>query len=678
MRNLALLAGLLLLATRAAAGETVECDLSQMSMEELMNVEVTSVAKRPEKLSQTASAVYVVTGEDIRRQGVTDIPDALRMVPGLHVAQVDSSRYSVSIRGFNGIFSNKLLVIVDGRCVYTPVFSGVYWDIQDMVLQDIERIEVIRGPGSTVWGANATNGVINIITKNAKETQGAYLETTAGTGNEETGTVSMRYGGKINEWTHFRVFAKGIKRDGLTLSDGTDGGDDWDGKRCGFRLDSTPSEIDAISVQGEIYDYQTKVDRGNYFRPDAPYTYTMDNVETQPYGGNFVAKWSRQLSEDSNISLQAYYDRNCRPSDREHFDTAYDETADVDFQHSFVVFDRHKMMYGLGYRSVNTVLDGIFSLQFDPVERHNNLCSAFVQDEIELAKEKLFLTLGSKFERNDSTGFEYQPGARLLWSVNRRNSLWCSVTRAVRTPAVGGEDATILLQYYPAGSLGTGSPNAFSALVGNHDVESESMMAYEIGFRTSPRDNLSFDLSTFYNRYDDLVTMDPQSTLRLASYKGTTYYLVPLVVNNNLGGDCYGAELSTTWRPVQRWKLSAGYSYMEMRLDKKNHSSDDDSWQAEKQIPQNMLFISSNLNLPHAVELDLGLRYVDALAGLDIPSYTTADFRLGWKPRENMDLSLIGRNLLDVSHPEYKQTSVLFQSVEEVERSLCLKFSIWF
>lgn len=426
---------LLLLAPMTIVGQADELqpaqkhpiDLTNMSLEDLMNLEVTSVSKKEQKLSQTAAAIYVVTQEDIRRSGATSIPEVLRMVPGLQVARLSGSKWAITSRGFNGRFANKMLVLVDGRSVYTPTFSGVFWDVQDLLLEDVERIEVIRGPGGTLWGANAVNGVINIITKPAKETQGGFL--TAGSGSEERGFGGFRYGGKLGRDIAYRLYSKYFNRSNLADMSGRNSPGGWDILRGGFRMDWKGTERDSLTLQGDIYNGHIRERNSSIVSLVPPFRRTLDS-QTGVSGGNVMALWNRTFAGGSAMRLQMYYDRT-RHEDSSAVITSRGEivdSSDLDFQHRFALGKRQDIVWGIGYRFTSDSVQNTFSVAFDPNHRATHLFSTFVQDEIFIVKDRLRLTVGSKFEHNDYTGFEAQPSLRLLWTPNDRHTFWGAIS----------------------------------------------------------------------------------------------------------------------------------------------------------------------------------------------------------------------------------------------------------
>lgn len=640
--------------------EENKIDLTRLSIEDLMNIQVTSF-RRPVPFSESPAAISVLTQEDIRRSGATSIPEALRLVPGLEVARVDSHQWAISSRGFNDVFANKLLVMIDGRSIYTPLFSGVFWDVQDTMLEDIDRIEVIRGPGATLWGANAVNGVINIITKSAKETQGTLI--TAGGGTEERGFGAFRYGGKINDEVFYRVYGKYFSRDDLVLPDG--GGDANDASemgRGGFRLDWQPSDPNLFTLQGDIYGGQMEQ---TFTRlspmPDLTGMYSLynDRDKFNVNGGNVLGRWTHTISDESSFSLQTYYDRTFRDTD---IFTEKRDTFDVDFQHRFPLGERQDIVWGGGYRLSDDDVGNTFDISMHPKNRTTQLFSTFLQDQISIVPKRLFLTLGSKFEHNDFTGFEFQPGARLLWTPHERHSVWASVSRAVRTPSRAEDDVRINQQPGPA-------PGSIVALFGDRSFESEELVAYELGYRVQPLDQLSFDLATFYNDYHNLRTLVPGNPF-IETSPAPPHLIIPFGAGNDLTGETYGAEISATWQALDWWRWTASYTYLQMQIHAGSSRPDHLSERAmEGSSPHHQVSLRSRMDLPNNIELDGAIRYVDVLPALNVKSYMTMDLRLAWRPRPNVEISVTGQSLFDDRHLEFAPTTIATQKAE-VERAV--------
>src|SRR3981081_1973386 len=577
-------------------------DVTKLSMEDLMNMQVTSVSKRTQKLADAAAAVFVITQEDIRRSGATSIPEALRMVPGLQVARIDENKWAISSRGFNGRFANKLLVLIDGRSVYTPLFSGVYWNIQDVMLEDVDRIEVIRGPGATLWGANAVNGVINIITKSAKSTQSALVS--AGGGTETRGSGDIRYGGML-KGPYYRAYAKyfnvGPSTDPFT---GRRADDKWDAVRAGFRTDWPPAGSDSLTVQGDMH-------RSGYGETltvptlDAPYSSTFPNKGSIS-GGNLLGRWNHAFA-NSSTSLQMYYDRT-NITENSLF-TDHQDIFDIDFQHTFHASESQEVVWGLGYRSSHDGNNSSSVVSLQPNKLTLNQFSAFGQDEISLFDKRLRVTLGSKFEHNGFTGFEVQPNARLLWTVTRNQSVWTAVSRAVRTPALTEEGLRLNSAVVPPGTPQTPSPfPALIAVFGSHQFKSEYLLAYEAGYRAQVTSNFSADIAAFYNHYTHLRTAEP-GTPFLEVNPAPGHLVVPFVAGNKMSGGTYGTELFADWRVLPKWRLLSSYSYLQMDIRKDPSSLDPTADDPGLVSPRHQFYVRSSIDLPKHFENDFDVRY---------------------------------------------------------------------
>ncbi len=599
-------------------------DLKGLSIQELLDVPVTSVSRRPQKYSDAAAALFVISHDDIRRSGATSIPELLRMVPGVQVAHIDANKWAISARGFNGRYANKLLVQLDGRTLYTPLYSGVYWDVQDTLLEDIERIEVIRGPGATLWGANAVNGIINIITRSTHDTEGGLM--TLGVGNEEKLSAAIRFDTAVGNDASVRFYAKGFERDSGRYFTGEEAADEWRDQRMGFRSDMDISQADTLTLQGDVYAGEAGAGLA-----EGP---VLRDAESTTSGSNLLARWTRRLSSDSGLELQLYYDHTRRSSGSLSEER---DTYNLDFQHHFTLSDRHTLVWGAGYRltrdDADSVTGGIFI--FDPAQREDATISVFLQDDIAFADDALHLILGAKLERNDYTGWELQPNIRALWNLSAKTVLWAAVSRAVRTPSRVDSDAII-----------TVGPVVVS---GNPDMLSERLTAYEIGLRFRPLDNLFLDLATFYNDYDRLQTFE----LAGSSFAPPFHQ----VDDNQMKGRSRGLELTANWDISQVWRLKAAYSLFELDLELEDGSTDAFSTELWGRAPRHQLSLRSLLDLTLDLELDFNLYYVDEMPDTEIPSYLRLDLRLGWHPTPDLELNLIGRNLLDDSHPEFTEFS---------------------
>ncbi|HPF59060.1 MAG TPA: TonB-dependent receptor [Candidatus Competibacteraceae bacterium] len=645
-------------------------DLTYFSIEELMQIKVVSATKVEQALQDIASAVFVITADDIRRSGVTNVMEALRLAPGVEVARVDSSRWAITIRGFNGRFANKLLVLIDGRSIYTSQFSGVYWELQDLFLPDIERIEVIRGPGGSLWGANAVNGVINIITKNSEDTQGGLVTLTAG--NEERAIAGVRYGGKLGDSTQYRVYGQFSERDGLATLNGRDAGDDWRMSKGGFRLDWAPSAQDKIAVQGDRY--EGNFDQNYVFSTLVPVIPAVNSefskkelVKVNATGGSLQAHWEHQYSAASQIGLQVYYQYADREEPLYIADT---DTFDIDFQHNFTLGDRQNIVWGLGYRRnwdqfTDTVLATV-----NPRSATTELFNAFVQDQVDLIPEQLRLTAGVKLEHNDFTGWEWQPSIRMLWTPRPNHHLWAAISRAIRTPSRGEENAQTSLYALPPSPV-TGNLPTLIALLGNNQLDAEKLIAYEAGYRVQLAGQFSIDTTVFYNDYDQVVGT-VLGTPFLETGIVPPYLVLPLQLENAQSGYDTGFELAADWRPMPAWRMQLAYSYLHSNIKRLDDPTD-------YSFNLNQISVLSSWNLSNDLELDAWGRYVNRDGSIltlspfnrvKIDPYFSLNLRLGWRPRKDLEFSLAGTNLLDGGggHLEYVQEAYTFPV--EVQRSL--------
>ncbi len=638
-------------------------NIQSLDLKDLMDIQVTSVAKKQQSLSNSAAAIFVITQQDIERSGATSIPEALRMAPGINVARIDSNKWAITSRGFNGRFANKLLVMIDGRTVYTPSYSGVYWEVQDTLMEDIERIEVIRGPGATLWGANAVNGVINIITKNSIETQGGLVS--LGSGDQEQAFAGFRYGAKLDEQTHARAYIKGFKRDEFNFKKGGDANDEWEMLQTGTRMDSQISNRNSLTLQADYY--HGKVQDNQSIPLLEPPFYETANKKTDVNGGNIMARWQHTESLTSEFSLQLYYDYTHR---EENYTNISNNVFDIDFQHRFSPLETHDVVWGVGYRYTNDDFQR-FPGFIKPRKSTLELFNAFLQDEINLIDNTLWLTLGSKFEHNRYTDWEIQPSARLFWNLHPRHKLWAAFSKAVRTPSRYEHNSSILHGVLPPGT-GFNSSGDYTGYIiqGNPGFDSEKVYSYEIGYRMSPMNQITFDSTVFYNDYKDLQGYEfgtPQNINSIVVY--------PVPIANNRKGHTSGLELASNWQVKQWWSMDLAYTYFYENI---KTSSYDVLVSAD---PENIVSLRSNMNLNHKMDLDLWLKYVDSSQVLNhigelttIKAYTTLDARIAWKPRAQLTLSLVGQNLLDSEHVEYIDAGI-FDSVE-IERGVYFKI-LW-
>jgi iron complex outermembrane receptor protein len=621
----------------AAPSEKKPPKLIDLSIEDLMRIEVTSVSKKSERLVDIPCAVFVIRQEDIQRSGVRSLPEALRMAPGIEVARIDANKWSVTARGFGNLFANKLLVLVDGRSVYNPTFSGVYWDVQDLVLEDVSRIEVIRGPGATVWGANAVNGVINIITKKAKDTQGGLV--VAGGGTQERAFGTARFGGKIGENAYYRVFAKYTDR-----IDSQGGDDGWKLGHAGFRTDWTPKESDSLTFQGDYYQ-GTMGSQNSVALLQPPFSLDVQS-SSRVSGGNLLTRWEHTFQEKSILTAQFYYDRTDRNAP---WFNELRDTLDFDLHDQFPLFEGHDITWGLGYRWTQGDFGNTFTAQILPELKVDQIASAFVQDEIEILPHTLHFTLGAKLEYNNYTHFEFQPNARLLWNVSDDQVFWVAASRAVRTPSPS--DALVRFNQAVLPPSGPGLPPTLISVFGDRNFRSEQLTAYEIGYRVLPATNLSLDTTAFFNNYDSLRSVEP-GVPTFEPAPSPAHALVPLTLENELKGRTFGAELAALWQIIDGWRIQGSYTFLKMALSPKRGSLDTNSELSERADPANQVYVHSSLDVSKSIHFDVTARYVDILSSRHIPSYFEADVRLAWDITENLEVSVVGQNLVQRRHFE--------------------------
>ena len=641
-----------------------QAPLADLSLEELMNIEVRLVSRRPASIARSPAAVYVLTAEDLRRSGATNLPDALRLVPGMHVAQMDASKWGLTARGFNDIFANKLLVLIDGRSVYNPLFSGVLWEAQDLVFAEADRIEIVRGPGASMWGANAVNGVINIVTRPADAEPGGRVDLGIGHGAER-GSATVRYAGQRGSGS-YRVFARGFQRQALQTESGDVATDDWHNLRVGLRADWQPESghewmLETQAYRGEVG--QTLVLRTSIEGdPEA-----IEDVAPIS-GGHVLLRWRHARGDSAEVSVQAYYDR-ARRRDEPLYSLI--NTADLDVQQRFSVAGRHDLVWGFGYRLIWDDYDGSFAFELDPPQRTLSLYSLFAQDDIHLRDDALVLSVGVRLERNEYTGLEWQPNARLLWEPRPSQTLWVSVSRAVRTPNRVDVDERYLADIVEYEGL----PPAAVYVVGNPDFASETLVGVDLGYRLQASERWNLDAAAYHYWYDDLRTSEPQLPQVHPDLPG--YLLVPIVASNLQGGVSYGFELSADLQAGRRWRLRGAYSYGRMNLPLEEGSLDAVAASFEDENPHHLLYVRSSWDLRPNVEYDLVARCVSSAPALDVDAYAELDARLAWRPSPAYELSVSGRNLLSRRRLEYTRQNA-FLAPSRVGRSFLLQLSAGF
>ncbi len=626
----------------------------------LLALVLPAVAEAREEPRERPSAVYVITAEDIRRSGATTVQDALRLVPGLQVARIDASTWGVSSRGFNGAFADKLLVLVDGRRVSSPLFSGVFWDALDVVLDDVERIEVTRGPAEAGLSTNAVSGVIHVITRSSADSQGSRVSVRAGT--EELREVVVSHGGELEEGVHYRVHARGFAVDDLeTVGPAAGFDDDWWLGGGGLRMDwdRTATQTFSLSVGSYFGHEETPVSRPG----TVPNTVAVTQEDTRLRGSYAVLAWTEALGDDSELSLQLYYDGTFRD-----LDDVYDEgrdTVDVELVHRFRLSPRNEIAWGLGYDWTSTLIDDSTMLTFRDLDRSDNLFRFFVRDEIVLAPERLSLTLGTELEHNDYTAFEVEPSARLLWTPDEKSAAWASVSRAVRTPTHFEHESILEAAFQDLGGNLTTIEER-----GDEDFESEELLAWEAGYRTSLSEDLSVDTAVFLFDYDNLATLEARNFGPDPGNPGQ--FIRQDFHDNQADGRALGVELAARWDASEDWRLHAGYSLLSLELDLDATSTDLTGEDAEDESPRNQAYLASAWDARHDLDVDATLFWVDEL-DLGVSSYMRADLRLGWRPRRDLELSLGVQNLFHDGDREF--TSGFLGEAAEVETGAYLKLT---
>jgi iron complex outermembrane receptor protein len=625
---LALVAMPLALASEPAGEQPVEQageTLVDLSLEELSNIEITSVSKRAQRLADAPASIYVITGEDIRRSGATSLPEALRLAPNLQVARINSSSYAITARGFNNSIANKLQVLMDGRILYTPLFSGVFWDVPDVVLEDVERIEVISGPGATLWGANAVNGVINIISRRAADAQGGLLALNGG--NLER-TAAVRFGGN-GGGASYRIYGKFFEREPTERSNGVDQNDGWNHGQIGFRADwGTPAN--GFSLQGGAH-------RGDIdtIRPD----------DLHIFGVHLIANWNHQLRSGSAVQLQAYFDRRDRDipgSIRERL-----KIYDIEFQHDVAGIDRHTLSWGISHRGATDRVGNAPTIAFLPAERNLYWTSVFAQDEIALRGEQLKLIGGLRVERNSYTGTEVLPTLRLAWKPSPTQLAWVALTRAVRTPS--RLDRELFAPENPP-----------FVIAGGPGFRSEVANVIDLGYRAQPSARFSYSVTVFHHEYDYLRSVEMVSPGQF-------------ILGNKMEGNSTGLEAWATFQATKTWRLSTGASLLNKNLRAKDDSTDQNVAAAGND-PEQQWFLRSALELPRNMQFDASVRHVSELPSPRVPAYTAVDLRFAWRPNDRFELSLTGQNVFDARHVEFGNPLTASEIERQVRLGLTWRF----
>lgn len=591
-------------------------ELKKLSFEELMNIEVTSVSKVPEKLTEVASAIQVITHDDIYRSASKSLPSALRLASNLQVAKPNSHDWAISSRGFNATplrnntLSNKLLVMIDGRSVYTPLFGGVFWDVQNVLLEDVDRIEVVSGPGGTLWGANAVNGVINVMTRSARETQGMYLSASTGTFLQDH--LAARFGTRIDSNLYLRVYGQRFDQGSMKLGSGADARDNWGLTQGGFRLDYYPSSKNYLSVHGDAYG-------GSEETP----------VNSKQSGQNLVAKWVHSYSETSELVVQAYFDRTWKllvPSDFRELLNTYD----IDVQHRFKANRSNTILWGLGYR----FMDDVTSNTFLPEHKKLTLVNTFIQDQLSIVPRKLELTFGTKFLYNDFSGFEFQPSARMAWTPTTRHTVWGAVSRAVRTPS------RFETELNSPPTLGPGA-----------NFTSEKVIAYEVGYKVRAAESVSLSIAAFYNTYTDLRSINTNPN------PPTNFIFANDQRANTWGFEISGNAVATSW-----WRLRGGYTFLDKKFESLKPNVLPTAALIEALDPRHQVMLQSIMNISKHLQWDVMARHVGDIestltVGVAVVSYTTFDMRLAYETKK-VTFSVEGQNLAQQDHKEFATRQV--------------------
>lgn len=653
-------------------------DFTTFSLEELMDMELVSAAKKPRKAYESAAAVYVITREDIRRSGAMNLPEALRMAPGVQVMRSDPGDFAVTCRGFLGEWATKLLVLIDGRSVYSPLMSGVLWEYNDMLLENIERIEIIRGPGATLWGANAVNGVINIITRHAKDTQGGTAVTAF---SNQEGYDGLRYGVKLRQGMYLRAWGKYANFNGVTSNKQLT---EPRQVRGGLRLDWDMTPADTLLVTADYFDGREKTSASRIAL--CPLPVQADGQDRNNFaGGHMLARWAHNFSATSELQLQAYYDASNQRAERAaenplvrgcpemRNDASRLDTYDIDLQHTVSLGNRHGIVWGLNaryHRIYKRDVNWYFGLK-NQTEKQRRY-SLFVQDEIVLAPHLLRLTVGSKFEYNSYTQLEVQPSIRMLYTPSETQSFWWAVSRAARTPSALENAGRIRAARVPPGGLFPLSPPALAEIQGNSDYDAETLLAYEAGCRVQPEKNISLDTALFYNVYDNLRTLEPASPQLRPGYVS-----IPLRADNNMRGRTYGVETAAAWQVLPQWRLQASYSCLRMNLMPKKKSRDSSSEYDQGLSSRHLLNLRSLYSITPSLECDVSLYFVDSIDRLGNPSHTDLTVRLGWRPMKHLTLEAIGYNLIDNKYRGFRD-EVYNRGLNKVRRMLYGRITIAF
>jgi iron complex outermembrane receptor protein len=655
MRITTFVVALVTLSSGSALAQTAQ-ELKRLTLEELTRMEIITVSRSPEPASQVPAAVFVITSEDIRRSGATSLPELLRRAPGVQVARIDAGRWAIGMRGFSDRLSRSMLVLIDGRAVYSPLFAGTYWEVQDVLLEDIDRIEVIRGPGGTLWGANAVNGIISIVTKPARDTQGVVGW--AGGGSSDHGQAGARYGGALGQSGYMRGYVKGVTIGPQFHLDGTDEDSLWR-VQSGFRGDWALSTERALTVQGDLYESRLggRAVATSYTPPFS----TVSTVEAPLSGGNVLARLAGRFGSSTEYQFQTYYDRTDR-DERPVGETR--DTFDMDYQQRRPLGQEHRLTWGAGYRLTSGRITAIAPSAFIPSTRTDTLFSAFVQDEVALLPDRLALTAGAKVEHNEYSGFELQPSGRITWSVNADNTVVGSVTRAVRTPSRVETD-------YTTTSLVSPAPPTFVRLLPNPGFVPEELVAYELGHRIHVG-NVYVTTSGFFNQLTNVLSTE-LGTSFVETTPGTPHTILPVQFLNGLHGNSHGVEITGEVRPASWWRSAVNYSFVRIQLTRDAGGRDVSQERRNEGLsPRHQFQLSSSFDLPRRFTLDWYLRAISELRAGPVPAYATSDVRLAWQSSAGLEVALVGQNLHEAHHLEWRDGA----AATELRRSIAVTLTL--
>ncbi|HUO07553.1 MAG TPA: TonB-dependent receptor [Phycisphaerae bacterium] len=657
-------------ASSKGAGAAADPDLTNLSLEDLLNIEVTSVSKQKQRIGDAAAAVFVISQDDIHRSGMTTIPELLRLAPGLDVAQASAGQWAVGSRGMNAVHNDNLLVLMDGRTVYQTLFSGVYWDQVDYVLADLDRIEVVRGPGATLWGANAVNGVINIVTKSAKETQGLRVDSYGGTdGNIQ----SVRYGGNVDNHVFYRVYGKYRSMENFPVVGDATIFDGWDSARGGFRVDAELTGEDLLTVESDVYE-----NRGS--RPEHVLSLTPPFEQDVPMISDteeqyILGRWTHTFSEESDVSVQAYYDR-LNFEEVNNNDTQ--QTYDIELQHRFPLAGFNEIIWGAGYRMVTDnvvpLTTGINETIFDPERRDNSWINGFVQDDVTVFPKKLHVIAGTKVEEVPYTNLEIEPSGRVAFTPDDKNTIWAGVSRAIRSPARWEEDIHTVAEV----SMPAGAPAPVAALLsGNRALNSEQMTSLEAGYRTEPVKGLSLDIAGFYNFYHGMIS-EVQTGAPAFVPAPSPHLQVPLQTSNQGDGVDYGFEISGQWKVRENWRLQASYSFDQTLIHAPDAISIADA-QWNDTAPRHQAQVHSYYDITKDIEVNASCYFVDALGYTSpaIGDYIRVDSNVVWRPAKHVEFMAGFRNIFDNEHPEFLDVQRR-TTVTQVPRSFFISMALTF